>query len=115
VDNWYGQEFAALSPYSTVIVLGKLQQSLYVVPLARMVFKLTMSNTIRRFEAVTKRFDTLVDEIRTCKNSERRIELLQRMRLLIDEIDELIFTSLDRENKQARRANPNLIPEEFAS
>jgi hypothetical protein len=37
------------------------------------------------------------------------------MRLLIDEIDELIFTSLDRENKQARRANPNLIPEESAS
>jgi len=35
------QEFATLGPYSTVIVLGKLQQSLYVVPLARMVFKLT--------------------------------------------------------------------------
>jgi hypothetical protein len=35
------QEFAALGPYSTVIVLGKLQQSLYVIPLARLVFKLT--------------------------------------------------------------------------
>jgi hypothetical protein len=37
------------------------------------------------------------------------------MRLLIDEIDELIFTSLDRENKQARVANPKLISEESAS
>jgi hypothetical protein len=74
-----------------------------------------MSDILQRFEAVTKRFDTLVDQIRTCKNSERRIELLKRMRLLIDEIDELIFTSLDRENKQARLVNPKLSPDASAS
>ncbi len=72
-------------------------------------------NAVGESSSTLKRFDALVDEIRTCKNSERRIELLQRMRLLIDEIDELIFTSLDRENKQARVANPKLISEESAS
>ena len=73
-----------------------------------------MSHTLRQlqqFESLANAFETLAAEMRACKNTERRIVLLRRMKVLIDEIDGHIFT-LDRENKQPRLANPNLIPEE---
>jgi hypothetical protein len=73
-----------------------------------------MSDTLQQlqqFESLANKFETLAGEMKTCKNPERRIELLQRMKVLIDEIDGVIFMSLNRENKQARLHNPSLIPE----
>ena len=67
---------------------------------------------LQRFESLANKFEILAVEMRTCKNPERRIELLQRMKVLINEIDGVIFKSLNRENKQARFANSTLIPEE---
>ena len=73
-----------------------------------------MSDTLQQlqqFESLANNFETLAGEMKTCKNPERRIELLQRMKVLIDEIDGVIFMSLNRKNKQARLHNPSLIPE----
>jgi hypothetical protein len=70
---------------------------------------------LQRFESLANKFEILAAEMRTCKNPERRIELLQRMKVLINEIDGVIFKSLNRENKQARLANPSLTPEESAT
>jgi hypothetical protein len=76
-----------------------------------------MSHTLQKlqqFELLTNKFETLAAEMNTCKNPERRIELLQRMKVLIDEIDGVILMSLNRQNKQARLASSSLIPEESA-
>jgi hypothetical protein len=79
-----------------------------------------MSHTkqkLQQFELLANKFETLAAEMNACKNPERRIELLQRMKVLIDEIDVLIFTSLHRETMEARVAdsNPNPIPEGSAT
>jgi hypothetical protein len=70
---------------------------------------------LQPFESLANEFETLAAEMKTCTNPERRIELLQRMKVLIDEIDGVIFKSLNRENKQARLPNPSLTPEESAT
>jgi len=70
---------------------------------------------LHQFKSLAKKFEPLIDEIRTCTNPARRIELLQRMRLLIDETDSYVVASLDQENQQPRPANANLMSEESAS
>ena len=68
----------------------------------------------RQFESLANQFETLAIEMRACLNLERRIELLQRMKVLIDEIDSQVYASLNQENKRLQlvNPNPNLIPEE---
>ena len=70
---------------------------------------------LQQFESLANKFETLAGEMRTCHNPKRRIELLQRMKILIDQIDGQILTSLNQENKKDRLANPNLVPQESAS
>lgn len=70
---------------------------------------------LQQFESLANKFETLAAEMNTCKNPERRIELLQRMKVLIDEIDGVIFTSLNREKKQTLLANSSRISEESAT
>ena len=72
-----------------------------------------MSDNLQQFESLATEFEILAFEMSTCTNPARRIELLQRMKILIDEIDGVIFMSLTRQqHKQARRANPSLVPEQ---
>jgi hypothetical protein len=74
-----------------------------------------MSDTLQQFEWLATKFETLAFEMRTCTNPQRRIELLQQMKILIDEIDGVIFMSLTRQHKQSRRVNPNVVPEQTAT
>ena len=75
---------------------------------------LNTQKQLERFDFLANKFEDLAEEMRACKNPERRIELLQRMKALIDEIDGVILMSLNRQNKQARLTNSSLIPEESA-
>jgi hypothetical protein len=61
-----------------------------------------------RFKRLSDKFEALVLEMGKCGDPKRRSELLQRMKIVIDEIDGLIFTSLDRESKQTCLTDPKL-------
>jgi hypothetical protein len=56
-----------------------------------------MLNTEKQFNSLAAEFDTLAVAMRGCKNSDRRLALLQRMRVVIEEIDGQIVTSLNPE------------------
>jgi hypothetical protein len=56
-----------------------------------------MLNTEEQFTSLASEFDTLAVAIRSCKNSDRRLVLLQRMGVVIEEIDGQILASLNPE------------------
>lgn len=70
-----------------------------------------MSDGPQNLNLLTAEFETVAAEIRICLNPKRRIELLKRMKILIDRIDDQIFASLN----QPRVADPKLILQESAS
>ena len=73
-----------------------------------------MRDTQHRFQQLSESFDALVLEVANCKEPQLRIELLQRMKILIDEIDGLIYVSLNRDAQQARLTNLKLSPDSSA-
>lgn len=66
-----------------------------------------------QFELLAIEFETLTAEMEICKNPERRFALLQRMKLLLDQIFELLSASLYQDN-QTRRNNPKSTPQASA-
>jgi hypothetical protein len=66
-----------------------------------------------QFELLAIEFETLTTEMQICKNPERRFALLQRMKLLLDEIFELLSASLYQDN-QTFRNNPTSTPQASA-
>jgi hypothetical protein len=70
-----------------------------------------MLNAQDHFKRLADKFEALVLEVGISNNDpERRLELFQRMKVLTDEMDGLILTSLSRDAKQARLTNPKLSP-----
>jgi hypothetical protein len=67
-----------------------------------------MPDAQKQFELLAAEFETLCGEVEICKNPERRFALVQRMKILMDDIFRLLCTSLNHENKQARLSNPKL-------
>jgi len=59
-----------------------------------------MLNTEQQFDSLAAEFETLAVAMRDCESPDRRIVLLQRMRIVIEEIDGQIFGSLNRDNQQ---------------
>jgi hypothetical protein len=55
-----------------------------------------MLNTDDQFNLLAHEFEALALQMRNCKSAKRRVALLQRMTILINEIDGHIYTSLDR-------------------
>jgi hypothetical protein len=55
-----------------------------------------VTNTRDQLKPLSDEFETLVLEMGGSEDPERRLELLQRMKALVDEIDELIFASLNQ-------------------
>jgi hypothetical protein len=53
-----------------------------------------------RFQWLAHEFDTLVKKTNECSNMEERRTLLRRMRILIEEIDALISSTLKRDDKE---------------
>jgi hypothetical protein len=58
-----------------------------------------------QFESLAIEFEALTAEMEICKNPERRFALLRRMKLLLDQIFELLSASLYQDN-QSCRSNP---------
>jgi len=56
-----------------------------------------MLNTEQQFDSLATEFETLAVAMRGCERLDHRIVLLQRMRVVIEEIDEQIFSSLNQE------------------
>jgi hypothetical protein len=56
-----------------------------------------MLNTEKQFNSLAADFEILAVTMKGCENSDRRLALLQRMRVVIEEIDGQIFTSLNPE------------------
>jgi hypothetical protein len=52
-----------------------------------------MLNTEEHFNSLAAEFEILAVAMRGCKSSNRRIALLQRMRVVIEEIDGQLFPS----------------------
>jgi hypothetical protein len=56
-----------------------------------------MPNHEARFRLLSERFESLVLDMEKCTDPEQRRQSLQRMKVLIDEIDELVLSSLKHE------------------
>ena len=62
-----------------------------------------ISKQPERFRCLAHEFDVLVQSLRDCPSLEKRKQLLRRMKILIDEIDELII--LNFESRKGRKSN----------
>jgi hypothetical protein len=67
-----------------------------------------VTNTRDQFKPLSDNFEALLLEIESSEGPERRLELLQRMKALIDEIDELIFTPSDQQANDAHLTDADL-------
>jgi hypothetical protein len=56
-----------------------------------------MRNTEQQFNSLATEFETLAVAMRGCESPDRRVVLMQRMRVVIEEIDEQIFSSLNQD------------------
>ena len=56
-----------------------------------------MTNPSERFRWLAHQFDALVDNLDECTSMEERKRVLKRMKILIDEIDEIILSTLKRD------------------
>ena len=65
-----------------------------------------MRQPSERLEFLAHQFDTLVEGLNNSPDMEDRKQLLQRMLVLIDEIDGLIFSDLKRD-KQDTASSPH--------
>jgi hypothetical protein len=54
-----------------------------------------------RFQWLAHEFDALVKKTNDCPNTEERRALLRRMKILIDEIDALIFSTIKRDDQDS--------------
>jgi len=54
-----------------------------------------------RFQWMAHEFDALVKKANECPNTEERRSLLRRMKILIDEIDALILSTLKRDDQNS--------------
>lgn len=63
-----------------------------------------MPKQSERFLWLAHEFGTLVEGLEDCPNTEKRKQLLRRMKILIDEIDKQILFTLKRDNEDI----PNL-------
>jgi len=70
-----------------------------------------MPNAEQRFKSLAAEFEALAARMRVCRDPELRLALLRQMKLLIDEIDGLVFTSVNRDKTRAVLTHPRLIPE----
>jgi hypothetical protein len=63
-----------------------------------------MPDPQKSFELLATEFETLTAEMEICKNPDRRFALLQRMKVLIDDIFALVCISLYQDDQT--RSNP---------
>jgi hypothetical protein len=54
-----------------------------------------------RFQWLAHEFDGLAKKMPVCANRKERRSLLRRMKILIDEIDALIFSTLKRDDQDS--------------
>jgi len=59
-----------------------------------------------RFKWLADQFDALVLNLEVSADAKQRRQLLRRMKVLIDEIDDLILSSLKRDHVTARQSSP---------
>jgi hypothetical protein len=64
-----------------------------------------MSNIVERFQWLAQQFDALVQKLGESPSQVERKQLLQRMKILIDEIDGQIFTALKRESQNTSKSS----------
>ena len=69
-----------------------------------------MPNADQRFESLAAEFETLAERMRVCRDPELRLVLLRRMKVLLDEIDALVFTSLSWHKKRIGLIHSKIIP-----
>jgi len=62
---------------------------------------------IRTFQQLRRRIESLEQGLSESRNSKQRERLLKQMKILLDEIDELIFTGLFKPNP--KRGNKNQL------
>jgi len=75
-----------------------------------------MSNPSERLQSLAYEFDALVKSLDAFPRLKERKQLLRRMKILIDEIDVLILSDLERDNQDATGrcpgpSNPQSGPE----
>jgi hypothetical protein len=58
-----------------------------------------MPHTPGRFPWLAHEFDSLVESLNECESLQERRKLLRRMKVLINEIDALIFSTLKRDKQ----------------
>ena len=56
-----------------------------------------MTNPSERFRWLAHQFDALVENLDECSSMEERKRVLKRMEILIDEVDEIILSTLKRD------------------
>jgi hypothetical protein len=57
-----------------------------------------MGNPSERFPWLAHQFDALVENLDECASLEERKKVLTRMKVLIEEIDQIIFSTLRRDD-----------------
>ena len=60
-----------------------------------------MPGPSKRFDKLARQFEALMESLNEKPNSKKRRQLLQRMRLLINEIDGLDLSALDLDKEDA--------------
>jgi hypothetical protein len=65
-----------------------------------------MVNLSGRFRWLTHQFDALVEHPHESRSVEERKKVLKRMKILLDENDELIFSSLKRDKQDTASSPP---------
>ena len=56
-----------------------------------------MTKPLERFRWLANQFDALVDNLDECSSMEERRRVLKRMKILIDEVNEIILSTLKRD------------------
>jgi anaerobic glycerol-3-phosphate dehydrogenase len=85
---------------------GKIQGMPYVTPALAVVFSLSMPY-LRQLRQLRQELEELNDNLEVCENADERRELLKRMKILINETDQLISPAvLDLDGTQ-NRTNPS--------
>ena len=56
-----------------------------------------MTNPSQRFRWLVHQFDALVENLDECASLEKRKRVLTRMKILIEEIDQIILSTLKRD------------------
>jgi len=68
-----------------------------------------MSNVPQRFGWLAKQFEQLAHDLSACQDTEQRKQMLRKMKIVIDDADELIIkehSNLDSERDSTAASNP---------